>query len=284
MNYDAALKSVLQRQLRGGVLADWVGLRVTRWLNVEIPMVRTLRLDMLGETLEGGLAHCELQSRNEKFMRVRMAEYALAAFRLYGRIPRQLVIYVGQPRLRMKDRLEGPDWWYRCDMVDARDLDAAKLLDSPKLEDNIFAILAGMRDERKTVRQILERIAASEDAAQREASLAELTTLAGLRRLGSIIRQETKQVPILDDIMDHDLFGPILREGIAEGIEQGIEQGIEKGSHDTALQMLRLMISQRFGKVPVGVARRLKELSVSEIQTLARRVNKVSSPEDLFKK
>jgi hypothetical protein len=36
------------------------------WLNVEAPLVRNLRVDLLGKSTDGELIHIELQSRNEK--------------------------------------------------------------------------------------------------------------------------------------------------------------------------------------------------------------------------
>jgi hypothetical protein len=38
-----------------------------------LPTVRNLRLDLLGETADGGLAHVELQSGNDAAMPLRMA-------------------------------------------------------------------------------------------------------------------------------------------------------------------------------------------------------------------
>jgi hypothetical protein len=51
-----------------------------------------LRLDLLGETVDGGLVHVELQSGNDATMPLRMAEYSLGIFRLFGRFPRQIVL------------------------------------------------------------------------------------------------------------------------------------------------------------------------------------------------
>src|ERR1700733_943585 len=78
---------------------------VTKWLDVELPKVQNPRLDLLGETVDGGLVHLELQTTNDAAMPLRMAEYSLGVYRLLGRFPRQVVLYVGEPRLRMPDQL-----------------------------------------------------------------------------------------------------------------------------------------------------------------------------------
>ena len=41
------------------------------------------------------LVHIELQSRNEKDFPLRMGEYSFAAALRYGRLPRQVALYVG---------------------------------------------------------------------------------------------------------------------------------------------------------------------------------------------
>ncbi len=36
-------------------------------------------------------------------------------------------------------------------------------------------------------------------------------------------------MPILNDIMDHDVLGPIFREGKEEGKQEGLREGLQKG-------------------------------------------------------
>ena len=86
-----------------------------------------------------------------------------------------LKLYVGQAPLRMQDRIDGPHLSYHCRFADIRELDGERLLASTCLADNVIAILARLRDERRAVRQILEKIAAAPQEA-RHAALSELTT------------------------------------------------------------------------------------------------------------
>ena len=53
--------------------------------------------------------------------------------------------------------------------------------------------------------------------------------LAGLRKLGDSIRTEMKHMPILDDIMDHDIIGPAIREGLQKGATGGFAGRPPKG-------------------------------------------------------
>ena len=129
--YDITLKSLLQRQLQSGVLSSLTGLTVREWISSELPEVQTRRVDLLGRTPDERLVHVELQSHNDLLMALRMAEYALAIYRRYGQFPTQLVLYVGQRPMRMKDTIGGPDCSFRCGMTDIRDLESGPLLASP---------------------------------------------------------------------------------------------------------------------------------------------------------
>lgn len=79
-------------------LADVV---IEKGIDVELPKVQNTRADLLGETASGDLVHVELQSGNDALMPLRMAEYCLGTFRVFGRFPRQLLLYIGEPPLRM---------------------------------------------------------------------------------------------------------------------------------------------------------------------------------------
>jgi predicted transposase YdaD len=108
-------------------------------------------VDLLGETAEGGLVHLELQSGNDPTMPLRMAEYCLAVFRLFHTFPRQVLVYVGEAPLRMERELIGPDLSFRYRLIDIRDLDGDRLLESEDLGDNVIAILSRLRDDRSAV-------------------------------------------------------------------------------------------------------------------------------------
>jgi hypothetical protein len=106
--YDVTLKLLLQGPARRTVLA-LTGCAVEKWLNVELPKVQNPRADLRGETADGSLVHVELQSGNDTAMPLRMAEYCLGVLRLFGKFPRQVVLYVGEAPLGMNDELRGPD-------------------------------------------------------------------------------------------------------------------------------------------------------------------------------
>src|ERR1700733_1230492 len=98
--YDVTLKLLLQGSARLTMLALTSG-AVKQWLNVELPKVQNPRADLLGETSDGSLVHVEMQSGNEPTMALRRAKYCLGIVRLFGKFPRQVVLYVGEAPLGM---------------------------------------------------------------------------------------------------------------------------------------------------------------------------------------
>src|SRR5260370_30333568 len=158
--YDVALKLLLRGWGRL-TMRELTGTVVEKWLDVELPKVQNTRMDFLGETDDGdgSLVHLELQSGNDVAMPLRMAEYCLGVVRLFGKFPRQVLLYVGEAPLRMDNELRGPDVWFRYRAIDIRELDGDRLLESEEVGDNVIAILARLRDDKDAVRRIVERIA-----------------------------------------------------------------------------------------------------------------------------
>jgi hypothetical protein len=140
--YDVALKRIPTRP-GSMLLTALTGSPSLRWLNVEAPLVRNLRVDLLGESPDGELVHIELQSRNEKDFPLRMSEYSFGVALRYGRLPRQVALYVGAEPLRMKSEVAGQGWAYRFHLVDIRDLDGEVLLASANPGDNVIDFLRG---------------------------------------------------------------------------------------------------------------------------------------------
>lgn len=275
--YDTVLKALLQSP-ESTVLERITGVRIVSWLPVEFPEVQQTRVDLLGATADPNhLVAVELQSTNDPNMPLRMAEYALRAYRLYGAFPDQFVLYVGEPEMRMPMELIGPNFKFHYRIADIRMLDEDFLLNSPFDSDNVLAILARHRNRRETIRQILAKIATLEGA-KRDDAFKKLMILAGLRHLGDAIRTEVEYMPILDDIMDHDLLGPAIRQGMQKGRQEGIQEGIQQGE----LATLRRQLTKRFGPLPVQINERLNTLSTTELEDLSLRLLDAQSLTELF--
>jgi hypothetical protein len=171
--------------------------------------------------------------------------------------------------MRMPSELVGPNHFCRYTIMDVRNLDAEQLLNSPFANDNIIAILAHNHDHRETIRRILARIATMEPGL-RDTAFSKLMILSGLRKLENSIRQEVKGMPILNDIMDHDVIGPAIRQGIQEGMQK------------EGLKVLRGQIAKRFGPLPSWVEARLANLPIAVIEELSLRLLDAPNIDELF--
>ena len=259
--YDVALKLLLRGSARL-TMRELTGTAVETWLDVELSrVVQNTRVDLLGETEDKGLVHMELQSGNDSTMPLRMAEYCLGVFRLFGRFPRQVLLYVGEAPLRMESELRSDDVWFRYRTVDIRDLDGDRLLESQEVGDTVIAILARLRDHKDAVRRILERIAGLV-AAERETALGQLLILAGLRHFEETVEREARKMPILNDILDNKVLGREFKRG--------------------ELTVLRRQIEKRFGAIPSWAEERLAGRSPADLEDLSVRVLDAQSLEDLL--
>jgi len=270
--YDTVLKALLQSP-QNTIFEKITNAKIDHWLNVEFPEVQQTHVDLLGVAQNRQLIGLELQSTNDMNLPLRMAEYALRTYRLYGEFPDQYVLYVGEAELRMPSELAGPRFACRYQILDIRSIDEEWRLNSPFAGDNILAILTNNRDRRQTIQRILQRIATLETDRRGDA-FQKLTILAELRKLGDTIKAEVKHMPILDDIMDHDLLGPAIRQGMQKGLEQGVQRG--------ELTILRNVLSKRFGALPTAIDQRLSTLSAAELEDLSERLFDVKSIDELF--
>ncbi len=81
-------------------------------------------------------------------------------------------------------------------------------------------------------------------------------------------------MPITEDIMNHDILGPAIREGM----DRGKELGRVIGEQTVVLRQ----IEKRFGSVPAWAHRRLQGMSVTEIEETALRLLDALSLEELL--
>jgi hypothetical protein len=263
--YDTAFKLTLQHV--DVALRELLGTGVIRWHNVELPKVRSVRADLLGETETGGLVHIELQSANEAGMALRMLEYCLDVLRQFDRYPTQVLLYVGDAPVKMETALHGPRLDYSYRLVDIRELDGELLLKSHQVDDNIVGLLTRVSDQRRAAQLVLQRIAGLAPG-ERQAALDRLLILAGLRKtLGRLVEEEARKMPILNDIMDHEVIGPEIKKGIRQG----------------ELTVIRRLIEKRFGALPAWAEDRLAKLSAQELEDLSVRVLDAKSIDDLLK-
>lgn len=284
--YDTVLKSLLMGS-ENSIFQRITGAGLGRWLNVELPHVTQTRVDLLFETIGAIASACrliamELQSTNDTLLPLRMAEYSLRVYRVHGQFPEQYVLYVGTDEMRMPNALIGPNHLCRYSIIDIRKWSAQTLLKSPFPADAVIAILARYGERPEIIQRILTRIAKLGEGPELRAAFSKLMILAGIRKLGEAVRKEAQNMPILDDIMNHDVIGPAIRQGLEQGLEQGIQKGSQLGRHDEALAYTRRLLARRFGVLPTFVEGRLNHLSTDGLEDLGVRILDAGSLTDLF--
>ena len=279
--YDTVLKSLLTGS-PNSLFHLITGAKRGRWLNVELPKVVQARVDLLfelGATRE--LILLELQSHNDPTLPVRMAEYALLIWRIYKRFPKMYVLYVGSRRLRMPSELDTPDLTCRYTMIDIRHWKAETLLRSIHPADAVLSILGQDADRPETVRRILRRVAKMRGS-QRKTAFSKLMILAGIRQLGAKVEQEANQMPILYDIMDHDVIGPAIRKGLRKGRAEGKAEGKLEGKIEEAAALAQRQLTARFGPLSPKTKKGLAKLTLPEFEDLAIRLLTAKSISELF--
>jgi predicted transposase YdaD len=279
-DYDGTLKLLLRKSAHVA-LRGVTGVPIEKWLDSELPDPRSLRADLLGETAGRTLVHLELQSWNDPEMAFRMAEYGLGIYRVHNRLPQQFCLYVGRPRMCMPDALEGPGVAFKYTLIDVRELDGEELLASPQIGDNLIAILTRLRDHRGAIRQIATRVAELPQGVREEA-LIHLYTLAGLRRMAPLVREEIRKMPVYIDLSENEVLGPPYLKGKAEGREEGKEEGKEEGRKDGELTILRRQIQKRFGTLPAEAEKRLVAKTSAELEQLSERLLDAASLDELL--
>ena len=275
-DYEVVLK-LLFRQSGHGIVRELTGLGVTTWLDKELPEVRNTGADMRGETADGELLHFEFQIDNARFTELRMAGYYVYIYRLFGRHPIQILIYVGRERLRLTDRFTSPSMDFHFRLIDFSQMDGESFLASALVSDRILAVLMRLKNRTDAIRQILEGIATLE-AGERADALRQLLILSGLRGLTSKIEREAQEMPVFGDLLDNKVFFREYKKGLDKGIEQGLEKGIEKGE----AKLLRRLIEHRFKRIPKWAEARLADATPGQIEAWGQRLLDASTLREIF--
>jgi hypothetical protein len=91
-------------------------------------------------------------------------------------------------------------------------------------------------------------------------------------------------MPILNDIMEHGIIGPVVREGLQTGLEQGMQQDLQQGMQKGELTILRRLISRRFGSLPGWLEEHLVKLSTNELEEISLCLLDAEDIDELFRR
>ena len=263
-DYDVVLK-LLFRSKSSQAVREIAGGPVKRWLDKERPAIRNTRADLLGETVGGEFVHLEFMSVNQKFIELRMAGYYVEIYQACGRHPLQALVYVGREKLRMRGHFKSPTLSFRFRVVDLRELDGGRFLESDAVGDQILSVLMRLKNPRKAVRRILATIATL-DARAREQALGQLMVICGLRGIEREVEEEIKRVPVLNNLHDHKVLGREFKKGLQEG----------------EAKMLRRQLERRYKKLPSWVADKLATATPAQLEAWQERLLEKKSLAAIF--
>jgi len=171
-----------------------------KFLDVKLPKLFEREADLIIES-KGEIYHLEIQSSDDPKMALRMLYYYALIYENYGKIPHQAVVYIGKKPLRkMKNYLRLPHLNFDFELVDLNTIDCNLLLKSHSPEDWIISVLCNIRNEEKTLKELLNKfLSLPVDKRQRYLNL--LLHIAKLRpkRLNFLLK-EVKLMPITIDL------------------------------------------------------------------------------------
>ena len=288
--YDRVLKDLFQRdhpslldQLAGGR-------RVREFLNVEFPKVIERRADLAVLLDDETILHIEFQSHNDKDIPYREGMYCLMIGQKYRRRVRQVVLYVGQPKMRMEDSLDLGDTKVAYRLLDIREIDAGELLRSARPGDLVLAMLAKGGTGRLTeIARRIEHLSGSE----RSRVLTQLVLLSNLRALSGSMKMELKNMASdVIDIEKNEILRDIIRDltdqaqakAWAKAWAKGEAKGLAKGRGEGMVQVLREQMQIKFGPLPKWAEDRLSHASPAQIERWARKILSASTLENVLGK
>ncbi len=251
-----------------------------------------LRVDFLARLEDESILHIEFQSFNDPNMPFRMLRYYLAIWERYPNSPiKQLLVYVGNRKLRMKSRLRLRNLSFSYEILDIRQIDCKVLLESPDPMDRLLACLCKVEDEAYLIEKLIKTMEGM-DEEERKDYLLKALTLTELRpNLRIRLTEEVKHMPIVVRPEDIRLSKKMLRKDILYrlGLEEGKQIGLEEGKHigleegliKSAQEMLIAIIEGKLGHVPEEIANRVREIKdVEFLRSLAKKL--ASTSEDVM--
>ncbi|MBF0609173.1 MAG: hypothetical protein HQL61_16660, partial [Magnetococcales bacterium] len=196
--FDIALKDIIKDVPRT-FLKLLTGYDTGKFIDVQFPDIQTREADIVIETPDGEIIQIEIQSTNDSMMLERMYLYSALIYNQHKRLPIQIVLYVGNKPLNMKSTMESGLNRYNYRLVDVRNLDGNKLIDSDDPDDNVLAILCTTDDIDGTIKRILVKFSLLSPR-EMENYIRKLLYLAGLRNLVYKVKQEVLNMPITIDL------------------------------------------------------------------------------------
>ncbi len=199
-----------------------------------------LRVDFLARLEDESILHMEFQSFNDTNMPWRMLRYYTAIAEKYKTYNiKQLLVYVGNRKLRMKTSLKIKNLVFRYEILDIRQIDCRVLLESPDPMDRLLACLCKVEDEVYLIEKLIKTMEGMNEEERKDYLLKALTLTELRPNLRIRLTEEVRHMPIVvrpEDIrlpkkkLKKDILYRLgLEEGKQIGLEEGKQIGLEEG-------------------------------------------------------
>ena len=235
------------------------GVKVREFLNVEFQHIIERRADVVARLEDDSLFHLEIQGQNNDAICYRMGIYCLLISEKYRLPVKQTVLYLGGPKMRMKSELDAGGTKVSFRLIDIREIDADRLLQSGCAGDLALAMLANGGTERLAE---IARRASELTGEARVRVLSQLILLSGLRGVSEQLKMEITMGSLQIDIRDNVILREVWEEVMAEGIAEGKAKGDVIGK----LSTLRRQLKTKFGHVPKWVEERLEKADKAQVE------------------
>ncbi len=265
------------------------GFETAKFLDVQFPDIRYRQPDLLVELPDETLFHMEMQSQNDKDMDCRELEYLYLIYCDYRKPIQQVVLYVGDEKVNMRNEIKMKGLHFTYQIIDIRDIDCRELLDSDDPGDNILAILCKTEDADGTIKGILAKLYELPPD-EREDYILKLLTLSRLRGLTKTVKREVKKMPVTIDITKDELYLDGLevglldgkREGLLEGERKGLYEGELKGKIAGLLEGIEGMLELKFGSTGLGLMNMVRVLNtIDKLEEFKNLIKKAGSVDEL---
>ena len=258
---DIFLRDLLQR-IPDRFVELLTGQKGKKILDNTFPSVRERKADLVIELQDGSIFHLELQTYPDKKMPFRMLEYwTLLKQRYPGRKIRQMVLYVGEGAPRMENFIDEDDVSYRYQLRDIKELSCKELMESPKIEDKILAVLCKVEDPERYFSELFRELLKLPEKERADYIRKLLTALHYRNRLKLELERllEERKVPltITEEMMKQDPF-----------FQRGQKIGQRKGQE---IERQRVVMSlYKKGKKPEEIAE-LLDISLEEVNSFLQK-------------
>ncbi len=262
--YDRTLRELFH-EVPKTLIKLLVGQEIKEVLETSFPKVEERRVDLLTRLEDDTLFHLEIQSINDTIMPMRMLKYASLIYEHYGEFPKQMVLYIGARKLKIKDKIVTQNLCYNYEVRDISNFNCRELMDSENITDNIIAILCSIKDIDRFYEKLMQKLGKLESK-KREDYLRKLFYLMRLRpNIAKMLREKEKEDK-MPFILDREI-DPLYKEGVEKGLEKGIEkgkaEGIKKRNIEIAKSLLDVLDDKTIAKKTTLSVEDVKKLRVA---------------------